>query len=977
MTQSSHTDGTPGVRRDAIMEAVAFAAQRFLEIPDWHDAADEILKRLGQAAGVSRTYVFENHVDELGRECCSQRFEWVAPGIQPLIDDDELQAQPWHEAGFARWTRLLGGGDPVVGLVRNFPDSERPQLDRQEIVSILIVPVFAGAEWWGTIGFDDCAGEREWNPAELDALRTAAGILGAVVERRRAERRTQEAESRQRELVEGLPVVTYQEIVPAPGYPSATLVYMSPKIRDLLGYPAELWEDDPTFWTRVIHPDDLGTVMAESSRASGAIETYRQEYRMLSRDGRTVWVHDEASLLSRPGAWPQTWQGVLLDITDRKQAERLLESAEVRFRALAENVPVLIYAEGLDAAVDELYIGPQVLAMLGYEPQEWVTTPLFWRDRIHPDDRARVMDADAHANDRLETFAEEYRFRAKGGRWVWLRDEAVVVRDGQGRPQYWQGCMIDVTERKRAEDALIYAEARSRTLVEHIPAMTYVESLDAAAELFYISPQVEQILGYTPEEWALTEDFWTTRIHPDDAERVLAEDARTDATHDPVQMEYRFLAKDGSYRWLHDEAVFVEEEGQPPFWQGFLLDITERKAAEDALRDSEERYRDLFENANDLIYTHDLRGTVTSMNKAAVGLLGFRQEEIVGQDLSRFLAPEHVPRIRKMIARGLAGISAASFELEFFDRVGKRIPIEVSMRLVTNEGKPVGVQTIARDITERKRAEEELERALAVEREATQRLRAVDEMKNTFLQAVSHDLRTPLAAILGLAVTLGSPDVRLEPGEATELADRIAVNARKLDRLVTDLLDLDRLSRGIIEPNLQPVDMMELLRRVVDEADLLGDRTVVVGSESLVVRVDPAKVERIVENLLANTARHTPAHSSIWVSARPAAGGVVIAIEDDGGGVPADERAQIFEPFRQGSDAPTHSPGVGVGLTLVARFAELHGGRAWVEERAGGGASFRVFLPDGDDQPVEDTAEESERDVAGSLPPQPGAVSAG
>jgi PAS domain S-box-containing protein len=638
----------------------------------------------------------------------------------------------------------------------------------------------------------------------------------------------------------------------------------------------------------------------------------------------------------------------LLDVSDRVRAERLLASAEVRYRALAENVPVLIYAEPLDAGLEELYVGPQVRRMLGYEPEEWATTPRFWRERIHPDDVERVLAADRSANETLEPFVEEYRFRASDGRWVWLRDEAVVVRDEHGRPEYWQGCMIDVTERREAADALVYAEARSRMLVEHIPAMTYVESIDADAELFYISPQVERILGYTPEEWTHTEDFWIQHLHPDDRPSVLAEDARTDATRDPVHLEYRFLAKDGSYRWIHDEAVFVEDESGRGFWQGFLLDVTERKRAEEALRESEERYRDLFENANDLIYTQDRRGTVTSMNVAAVGLLGYDRDEIVGHDIARFLAPEHVSRIRRMAARGLSELTSASFEVEFVARDGRRIPIDVSMRLIVRDGVAVGVQTIARDITERKRAERELEHALHVEREATQRLRAVDEMKNTFLQAVSHDLRTPLAAILGLAVTLGRSDIQLESRDASELADRIATNARKLERLVTDLLDLDRLGRGIVEPNRQPVEIATLLVRALEEAELMAGRRVIVDAEPLVVRVDPAKVERIVENLLANTARHLPPDASVWLTARPHPGGVVLAVEDDGPGIPEPERAEIFEPFRQGSKAPSHSPGVGVGLTLVARFAELHGGRAWVEERDGGGASFRVFLPDRD-----------------------------
>ncbi len=258
------------------------------------------------------------------------------------------------------------------------------------------------------------------------------------------------------------------------------------------------------------------------------------------------------------------------------------------------------------------------------------------------------------------------------------------------------------------------------------------------------------------------------------------------------------------------------------------------------------------------------------------------------------------------------------------------------------------------DITERKVAEQQVARALDAEREAAQRLRALDEMKNTFLQAVSHDLRTPLAAILGLAVTLERGDVELDATEAQDLAGRIADNARKLERLVTNLLDMDRLARGIVSPKLESVDVGEVVRRVVIESDQIDRSRLTMDVDAVVIPVDRSKIERIVENLLANTARHTPSNAHVWVSVRRHEEGALIMVEDSGVGVPAELRESLFEPFQQGPEAPQHSPGVGVGLTLVRRFAELHGGRAWIEERAGGGASFQVFLPGS--PPVEATA---------------------
>jgi len=245
---------------------------------------------------------------------------------------------------------------------------------------------------------------------------------------------------------------------------------------------------------------------------------------------------------------------------------------------------------------------------------------------------------------------------------------------------------------------------------------------------------------------------------------------------------------------------------------------------------------------------------------------------------------------------------------------------------------------------ENARARMEIERALQTEREATRRLQAVDEMKNTFLQAVSHDLRTPLTVVMGLALTLNREEMDLTLEDRRDLTRRLAANAHKLDRLLRNLLDLERLIRGVIEPHRQLTDIGEVVRRVVVEGDFSDEGRIQVKAGPLLCEVDAPKVERIVENLLMNAIKHTPDGTLIWVRVSRAEDGVLITVDDEGPGVPEELRQAVFEPFRQGPhDQP--SPGAGIGLSLVARFAELHGGRAWVEDRDGGGASFRVLIP--------------------------------
>ena len=199
-----------------------------------------------------------------------------------------------------------------------------------------------------------------------------------------------------------------------------------------------------------------------------------------------------------------------------------------------------------------------------------------------------------------------------------------------------------------------------------------------------------------------------------------------------------------------------------------------------------------------------------------------------------------------------------------------------------------------------------------------------------------------------IAATLDRGHQQLAAGEVRDLLGRLAGNARKLGRLLTNLLDLERLTQGTLDPDRQDVDLGELVSRIVKDTgpELLGERPISLETAPVLIAVDAPKVERIVENLLANAARHTPAGTPVWVRVQAAAGGALMVVEDAGPGVPPEVRQAIFQPFRQGPTITAHAPGSGIGLALVAQFAGMHGGRAWVQERPGGGASFRVFLPD-------------------------------
>lgn len=381
---------------------------------------------------------------------------------------------------------------------------------------------------------------------------------------------------------------------------------------------------------------------------------------------------------------------------------------------------------------------------------------------------------------------------------------------------------------------------------------------------------------------------------------------------------------------------------------GLMVDVTEYRRTARALAEAEAKYRSLVEGLPAVVYIAEFgeEGDWTYISPQIETVLGFTQEEFKAASVWRErIVPEDRERALRAEMSVLRGEGRLQCEYRIRGKDDQLIWIrEEADAVLDGTGKPLYLQGVMYDITEMKRAEEQLVKALDTEKEASQRLRALHEMQNAFLQAVSHELRTPLTTIFGCARTLEEDGPTLSKDDTGDLVSMISANARKLHRLLTNLLDLDRMSRGIIEPNRELVDVTNVVATALEECRADSHPIHLTTRSSLQAEVDPAQVERIVENLVTNAIRYTAAGTPIWVSVIPSDGGVLLTVEDAGPGVPESLRETIFEPFQQGRELVSHSPGVGIGLSLVARFAELHGGRAWVEDREGGGASFKVLL---------------------------------
>jgi PAS domain S-box-containing protein len=274
---------------------------------------------------------------------------------------------------------------------------------------------------------------------------------------------------------------------------------------------------------------------------------------------------------------------VLLDITAEREAAAALDRSEARYRGLLEQLPVVVYMDAYGAAEHSRYVSPNVLDLLGHPAEAFVKDTRLWFDLVHPDDRERAQAAWRAGWDGGVGWAVEYRYVHPDGHDVWVRDDARMVIDPKTGESTWRGVITDLTAEKQAELDLHRSEQRYRALVEHVPAVVYEMGPDDERRTLFVSPHVEEILGYPRQEWLDQPDIWVELLHPDDREQELEAHDRHNETGEPWQREYRLTASDGRDVWVRDHAQLVLD-ADGPRWLGVMLDITLQKDAEELLR---------------------------------------------------------------------------------------------------------------------------------------------------------------------------------------------------------------------------------------------------------------------------------------------------------------------------------------------------------------------------------------------------------
>ncbi|WP_366511744.1 PAS domain-containing protein [Mesorhizobium sp.] len=606
--------------------------------------------------------------------------------------------------------------------------------------------------------------DKDGKPREI------VGSWSDISARKAAEEAQAAAHARLSELLTSSPAVIYSYRATGDFAPT----FVSENIRDWLGYEPQEYLEAADFWRRSVHPDDLAAVEAES------VQLYKNgrhtvEYRFLKKDGTWCWVNDEQHLIRGADGQPAEVVGSWSDITDRKQAEEAAAAAQDRVEYLLTRSPAVIYSFRATGDYGPTFISRNVKDLLGYEPEEYLENADFWRDRVHPEDLPRVEKAYERLFEEGR-LANEYRFRKKDGRYCWISDDLQLQRNATGEPVEVVGAWSDITARKQIGEALVAAQDRLVRVLSAAPAVIYSFKATGDYAPIIISENVRSLLGYEPSEYLENADFWRTRVHPDELAAVEAESAQLFKNgHHTV--EYRFRKKDGTWCWVNDEQQLIRDrDGQPLEIVGSWSDVTARKQAENALRQSEQRLTDAIESISEGFSLYDAEDRLVVCNRAYGDLLyagsgmpaaGTPYETLIRNAAEQGLVQDAKGRVEEWVAGQLARHKQP--EGPHMQQRADGRWLQINERKTT-EGGTVAVYT---NITEIKRAEENIRKA----KHKAERANELVTEKNRALEALSNKLSKYLSPQVYSSIFSGSQEVK------------IASHRKKLTVFFSDIAD--------------------------------------------------------------------------------------------------------------------------------------------------------------------------------------------
>ena len=703
------------------------------------------------------------------------------------------------------------------------------------------------------------------------------------------------------------------------------LIHLSPEAAVLFGLPAEPAAVPRAVVHALFHPDDraaLAERIAACYDPAGTGE-FALEHRIVRPDGRVRW-HNVRKQVFFAGGRPARALLALFDITARKESEQKLKASEERFRLAAEALNGIIYEYDFRTGHVERTRG--LYEVVGYRPDEVPPTAVWWREQTHPDDRG--------ANDKLyanlvgDSVANEYRVRHRDGRWLHVEDRAVLLRGDDGKPMKMVGCTVDVTARKQAEEARQEAQWQTATTLESIT--DGFTRFDRDWRVVYMNDEAERInqrpradtLGKTV--WELFPALLGTKFETE-YRRCVAEQVA-------VEFDYHYEPWD---QWFMIKCYPTPEGGLVVYFR----DITDRKRAQDSLRTNEERLRMALGAAEAGAWAWELSTGVIAWSPENYALYGYDPagRSPAYADWQERVHPDDRGRANAAVTDALAS-RTPEFRHEF--RIvhpgrGERWLLGLGRVEFSATGEPLRMVGINLDITDRKRAE--------------QLLAEQDVRRDEFLATLAHELRNPLAPIRsGVAVLR-----RTRAPEQTEKT--LGMIDRQLGHmvdLVDDLLDVSRVRSGKITLRSERVALRDAVDAAVEACrptiDAKGHSLeTTFPAESLEIDGDKTRLVQVVANLLTNAAKYSEPGGRIRVAVGRDGGEAVVRVSDTGMGIAPETIPTLWDMFTQVRDTLDKAQGgLGIGLSLVKKLVEMHGGTVGAESAGvGHGSTFIIRLP--------------------------------
>ena len=626
---------------------------------------------------------------------------------------------------------------------------------------------------------------------------------------------------------------------------------------------------------------------------------------------------------------------------DNARLYEALRRGEEQYRFMAEAIPQIVFTATADGTTD--HFNQRWIAYTGRTLEESIRDG--WQPVVHPDDLPRCVERWTAAVRTGEVYEIEYRLRRRDGAFRWHLGRAEAMRGADGNVLKWFGTCTDIHDRKIVESELQEKGERLEAALGASGTGTF--RWDIRSGRLDFDPSLTRLFGLRADQTRLTLHTALEIIHPDDRAAFVEQINRCVSTGADFDMEYRVVMPDGEIRWLDDKGKTFNDpgDGRPLYMTGACVDITARKAIDQALRRSEFRFRQLADAMPQIVWTADADGNVEYFNRRWSDYTGLSVDGSLGQNWVQVLHPDDHAESMKLWAHAVRTGETFQNEHRFRRADGAyRWQLARGVPVRDEDGRVARWFGTCTDVDDYKRAEQAI-------KESRDALEAANNAKDQFLAVLSHELRTPLMPVL-MTVQALQDDRCPTPAALADGLDVIRRNVELEARLIDDLLDLTRISKGKLQLNFDAVDLHAVIRSAIDicAVDVMGKKlgtTLDLTATRHHVRGDPARLQQVFWNLIKNAVKFTPAGGHVTVHTWDDPGGCIkVRVTDTGIGIEPGALSRIFDAFEQANQHVTRQfGGLGLGLAISKALIDLHGGTLTAASPGvGRGATFTIEL---------------------------------